>query len=313
MVLELLAFRTIVTGSIYGLTAVGWGYIYRVTRRFHYAFALTFTLAAYVAAPISAGRGIGTYLGILAGLMVAMVAGLICEAWVYRPIERRVDFGNPFLPSFIASVGITLAGEALLGLLTLNTSAETISGLPHAVFVVGGVTMRLWDLLIIFVAWLLLGLFTAVLRWSEIGRRVRAVRSNRELCKLFGIVPEHTYWFVFAAGSLFSGVAGIMVTGRSAAETTMGNSAVLYAFVVAFIAGQEAGPLILGLVGLALAVATTFSAVIIPPIWTSAVTFTAVFILVALRGWGPRVARFGATIGKNVMLLSGDAAKARKG
>ena len=49
---------------------------------------------------------------------------------------------------------------------------------------------------------------TALLRYTVLGRSIKATRGNPELARIIGINPDTIYMICFAIGSMFGGVAG---------------------------------------------------------------------------------------------------------
>ena len=78
---------------------------------------------------------------------------------------------------------------------------------------------------------------------------IRAVRVNPEMSMAVGVTPETIYLAVFAVGSFLGGVAAVFDAAKTAATPDMGFNPLFYAFVVAFLAGAAAPPVVVGLVG----------------------------------------------------------------
>ena len=76
-----------------------------------------------------------------------------------------------------------------------------------------------------------------MLRYTGLGRRIKATRVNPDLAKTIGIDADRTYVIVFFLGTICAGVAAIWYGLKYTVDPAMGALPVTYAFVVAFLGG----------------------------------------------------------------------------
>jgi len=275
-----LAVAGVVNGSFYALLGVGFGLILGVTGRFHYAFALVFTLAAYLASVLESAA-VPAPLSVAAALSAAALLGAAIERLVYRPLAF---FSGPLslLTVFISSLGVTIAG---VNLITLIWSAEsrTVALVPQVPLHLGSATLTSLDLFLVATAWLSIAALAAVLRLTDLGRAIRAVRGNPTLARIMGADPGRIYLIVFAIGSVLCGTAGILNGARFAVLPDMGDRPVVFAFVVAFLGGTHRSPVAIGLAGLFIGLLESLSGYWVSPQWTSLVVFTVLFAYLILH------------------------------
>jgi branched-chain amino acid transport system permease protein len=279
--IEQLAVAGVINGSFYALLGVGFGLILGVTGRFHYAFALIFTLAAYVTSVMESAARLPVIAAVIAGLLAAATLGVAIEHMIYRPLAI---FSGPLslLTVFISSLGITIAG---VNLITLAWSAESrsLKLVPVVPLQVGDVTFTTLDLALVASVWILITALAATLRFTDLGRSIRAVRGNPVLSRIMGTDPGHIYLGVFAIGSVLCGVAGILNGARFAVLPDMGDRPVVFAFVVAFLGGTRRSPFVIGLAGLFIGLVESLSGYFVSPQWTSLVVFSVLFIYLILH------------------------------
>ena len=276
-----LAVAGIINGSGYALLGVAFGLILGVTGRFHYAFALAYTAAAYVASVLISSAGVPWPAALAAGLLAAVLLGVSCERVVYRPLAARSGAVS-LLAIFIASLGISIAGTNIITLIW-SSSSRTIEAFSSSPMRVGSVTFTSLELIMVIVFWVLIVSLSLVLRSTSLGRQIKAVRGNPELARVAGIEPDRIYLWVFAIGSLLSGVAALLLGMRFAVQPDMGTRIVVFAFVVAFLGGTASSPIVVGLAGLFLGLVESLSQLWVAPQWSSLVVFSVLFIYVALR------------------------------
>lgn len=273
----------LINGSAYGLLGVGFALILGVTGRFHFAYALTYTAGGYASALIAAGSGIPAGLSVVIGLAVAIVVGVTTELIVYRPVVGRAG-ANALLAVFVASLMLTIAGEATVnlvwGLSDLNRQLPLFGVTTHFV---GSTTFTNLDVVIVAVSWLVIALVVGFLRVTDAGRQIRAVRSNAMMAEAVGISARRVFLLVFAIGSLISGIAGVLYTVKYAAVPSMGERPIFYAFVVAFLGGTRRSPLVVGASGLGLGLVESLSGLWLSAQWSSLVVFAVLFLYLSWK------------------------------
>jgi branched-chain amino acid transport system permease protein len=282
----------VINGSFYGLLGVGFGLILGVTGRFHYAFALVFALAAYVASVLESEAGWPWPLAAAAGLASGVVLGCAIEALVYRPLARASG-GDSLLTVFISSLGVTIAGVNVITLIW-SASSRALDILPPQTIHLGDVTITTLEAAVIGSSWALILGLGALLRFSALGRDIKAVRGNPDLARILGLDGDHVFLVVFALGSLLCGVAGILNGARFAVQPDMGVKPIAICFVVAFLGGTRAPPLRVGLSGLFVGLVESLSGLWVSPQWSSLVVFSVLFLYLVvhpleLRGLSQRL------------------------
>lgn len=271
----------LINGSAYAMLGVGFALILSVTGRFHFAYAFTYTLAGYLAAVAAGVWGLPVIPAILVGLLVAVIAGVLIEVVVYRPLTVKAG-SKSLLVIFVASLGITIAGQSLITLIWgLSAQARTLEAFTVSTWHVGSINFTNLDVLAVGVIWVCILVLTAFLRFSSQGRQIKAVRVNPEMAQAVGIDSHSIYRLVFAIGSLIGGIAAILFTLKYAAVPDMGQRPIFYALVVAFIGGTGRAPWKVGLTGLGLGLIESWSGNWVSAQWSSTIVFAILLIFLA--------------------------------
>ncbi len=271
----------LITGSLYALLGVSWGVIYGTTRTFHFAHALAFTLAAYVAIVAHVGMGLPLAAALVAAAVAAAVFGCAVEGIVYRPI-RRASRGP--LGIFLASMGATVLGEAILQLL-FSPTPRSLPDFPEGLVELGPIMFTLSDAALVGAAWAGVVLLELFLRTTRTGREIRAVRSNAEMTTIVGIGSERTFLVVFALGSALMGIGAFFVAVRSAATPHMGVTFVLMAFIATFLGGVGSSWGV-ALAGLGIGVVENLALLGLPAHYKHVVVFAVMFVFLLVRPEG---------------------------
>lgn len=264
-------------GCSFGLLGVGFALILGVTGRFHFAYGFTYTFAAYLAFTFAFRVDWPFWPSALIGIVLAGVLGALIEARVYRPLAANAG-ATALLAVFVAALGIGIAGENLIRLLW-GSETQAFFG-PTKTAVSGwGVTFINFD-------WwqgasgiaITLGL-AAMLRFTALGRRIKATRVNPDLARTIGIDADRTYVIVFFLGTICAGVAAFWYALKYTVDPGMGSLPVTYAFVVAFLGGTNRSPIRVFAAGIIVGLIEQYAS-----IWLS-VQYTQTAVFVVLVGY----------------------------
>lgn len=244
-------FNGLVTGSLYAVLGVSFALILSMTGRLHVAYVATFVTAPYIGIWLMRNLNMPAAIGIIGGLLAATGFGMLIEFFVYRRLARRslARRADPLIPVFIASLGITIAVQNAIqlfyGPLALTFDVYDIEPVR-----LGSVRTTNLNITVMILCWLMVGGLAAFLRYSRLGKQMRAVRENPLLAEVVGIRPDRIRLLVFAIASLMSGILGQVSALQAGVQPFMGFDQIFSAFVVAFLAGATRSPLAIGFVGL---------------------------------------------------------------
>ena len=246
-------------GAVYGLVAIGYVLVYRLTGIVYFAFGDLVGLAVFAALLVAAGTGpvTQTNVGALRYLAALAVGALVCivasAAGYWLAVHPHLARGS--VAGWIAAtIAIAYAARAAIEVSFTRPSYVFPDPLPfkdvgHGGFVsVGGASIQVRAFFVIAVGFALAAVAGVVLRRSKLGRGLRAIESDVEGAALTGIPVTR---LVVAAFALAGGLAALaaVVAAPSApfgVETgsLLGVKALLAALVVGFsspLAGFVAG------------------------------------------------------------------------
>ena len=268
-------------GAAFGMLGVGFALILGVTGRFHFAYGAFYTLAAYLAYTIEARGLLPPVLEVtlpfwpaaLVGILMVTALGAGVERFLYQPLARTAG-ANALLAIFVAALGIGIALENLIRLLW-SSSSQPYFGPSQERWSLWEVTFLNFDVYQLVTYTVLTLALAALLRYSPLGRAVRATRSNPGLAATIGINARNVYVISFAIGTFLAGVVAVWNGLQFAVEPAMGTRPVIYAFVVAFLAGTASSPIRIFLTGIVVALIEQWASMWLSVRWTQ----TAVFVL----------------------------------
>lgn len=281
-----------INGSAYGLLGLSFGLIVAVTGRFHFAWAASYAIAGFFAAWLASEQGFSPVIAIIVSISGAILFSCLCEATLYRLIANRLG-EQALLAIFVASFGLTIAvGNAITWIVGTAAGSEVFPWISTDRVTVGQIGFTKLDIVWVASVWGL-GISTwALLKFTPLGRRIRAVQVNTGMSESVGIHPNRTYIVVFAIASLLGGWAAVLTAMKYAATPTMGLTPVFYAFVVAFAAGLGRSPIRIMIVGALLGMVEGGSAQFIDLNWQQVVVFAILLIYLIFKAayaWRPRM------------------------
>jgi branched-subunit amino acid ABC-type transport system permease component len=274
----------IISGAAYGLLGVGFGLILGVTGRFHFAIAITYTLSAYMAFTFWDRVGLGFWLATVLGLLVITLLGVAIEAVVYQPLAVRAG-ATALLAIFVAALGLTIAGTNLIQLLWGSSNQNMFGPTLSAIRWGDRVAFTNFDMWQVISAVVLVVILALLLRYTGLGRAIKATRVNPELATIIGINARMIYLICFAIGTFMTGVAAFWYGLRFSIDPFMGNRPVIFAFVVAFLAGTASSPIKVFLTGVALGLLEQYTSLFLSVRWTQTAVFVVLMIYLVFKAW----------------------------
>jgi len=275
------AMNGLVVGSLYVLVALGLTLIYGILVQINFAHADVVTLGAFAAYFLMHRFGGGYIAAIVLAFVVGGALGWLTNAAIFSPLRER---GNELLP-LIATIGLSVTLE--------NAMLAAFGPIPYAfdtpysndVLRLGGIFITVQNLLIVAVSAGAIGLLYAFLKFTFMGKALRAVSQDRETAGLVGINPNQLIMVTFVIASALAGMGGAMLGPVLVLTPFAGTSVILKAFAIVIIGGfgNVEGTIIAGLIiGLIESYTTQF----LNPGWIDIVVFAILLAMLALRPTG---------------------------
>jgi branched-chain amino acid transport system permease protein len=275
------AINGIVVGSLYVLVALGLTLIYGVLVQINFAHADIVTLGAFAAYGVTHLLN-GNYLaGITAALALGAALGWLVNAGIFAPLRDR---GSELLP-LIATIGVSIMLQnAMLALLgPIPYAFDT----PYSNQVIrfGTLFLTVQNVLIILVSGVSIALLYVFMKFTFLGKALRAVSQDRETAGLMGINPNYLIMLTFVIASALAGLSGAMLGPVLVLTPFAGTSVIVKAFAIVIIGGfgNVEGTILAGLlVGLIESYTTQF----LDPGLIDIVVFALLLLTLAIRPTG---------------------------
>lgn len=258
----------LVLGSLYALVALGYTMVYGVLGLINFAHGEILMIGALVAYSVLAllqSFGIpipGWALllcAVLCAIPVCMLVACTLERLAYRPLRNA-----PRLAPLISAIGASIILQTLAMVIwgrNYLIFPNTIQNNPIALFTITTqgmeqtVTATPMQLLVMGTACILMVLLGLMVKFTRLGKAMRATAQSAQLASLVGINPNTIIVLTFAIGAALAAVAGVLMAANySVAHFYMGFLPGLKAFTAAVLGGigniygAMLGGLLLGLV-----------------------------------------------------------------
>ncbi|HEY2598561.1 MAG TPA: branched-chain amino acid ABC transporter permease [Candidatus Dormibacteraeota bacterium] len=268
-------------GGIFALAALGIVLIFRATGVLNFAHGAMGMFSTFVAWQVFYGwdhpawmpQWAVTAAAIAVGLVFAVLLGLVLELAVFRWIRTR----EPVVKAVI-TIGILLALQSAASLIWKNNQYHLpIYIAPEtATFMVAGVPIGANSIVIVVVALALAFGLGAFLKYTALGRAMRAVSDDPVSASLWAVPVDKVGVVSWMLGSLIAAVAGILITPFINFDTTSLTLLILDALAAALIGGLVSLPLtVLG--GFMLGLLETY-----PTMWIQSLGFPRLVALVVI-------------------------------
>jgi branched-chain amino acid transport system permease protein len=271
----------VVFGSLYVLVALGLTLIYGVLVQINFAHADVVTIGAFAAYFFIFALG-GNYLvSIAVALVIGAALGWLVNAAIFAPLRGRSEL----LP-LIATIGVSILLQNAMLLAFGPIPYAFDSPYSNAVLRLWGGTFITWqNLIIITVSAGTVALLYAFMKFTFMGKALRAVAQDRETAGLMGINPNQLVMLTFVIASALAGMGGAMLGPILVLTPFAGTTVIVKAFAIVIIGGfgNVEGTIIAGLlVGLI----ESYTTQLLNPGLTDIVVFGLLLLMLALRPTG---------------------------
>jgi branched-chain amino acid transport system permease protein len=271
------SFNGLVISGIYILIALGITIQFGLCRLINFAQGAFLILGAFIAFAI-ASQGVNFFFVALgAGAAIGLLS-LAAERTVFRrTLEAPMN-------GFVVSLGLLIIMEMMM-VRIWSADTEWVPSPVHGTIDLGGVILTQQRLLVLGATVALVAGLFALLRYTGVGRAMRAVAEDREGSEFLGVNASNTLAAAFFIGGVLAGIGGALLGIMLPFTPFSGTAFIIKAFAVAIIGGlgNIAGAVLAGvLVGMV----ETYGAAYWEPGWKDGFAFVLMIIILLWRPAG---------------------------
>lgn len=271
-------------GGVYALFALGFTLVFGVLGVVNLAHGAIFTLGAYSALQAVMLLQLPLPAAILIAVLITAIAGWLLDKLIFAPLRARQA---PHLAPMIATIGLAItlnsAIEGFFGAENLRFPVET---LPTQTVSIAGAQITFLEIMIVFLAFLLMAVLFWGLKRTRIGCALRGLAESPKAAAMLGINVEGLFRLTSVIAALLGGAAGVLIAlYANAVFPLMGQPMLHKGIAVVILGGMgDIRGALLG--GFFLGFAEVFSVAYIGSTMRDAVAFSLLFAVLLLRPQG---------------------------
>lgn len=286
------------SGSIFALGAIGLSLVYGILKLVNFAHGDFMTMGGYAAFVVVGSAGLSLLVGIVAAMAMVAALSLLLERGVWRPMRLR---GAGIMQLLLMSLGLAFVLRNLIQFQWRADRRDLLSDEGELVLlpVFDGATISPFDtwrvtddinigyikIMVIIGAGLALLAVALMLRFTILGKTMRALSDSVELAEISGIDTRRVIMWTWVLAGALAGLAGVFAAVFTSLSPNTGWLLLLGIFAAVVLGGiGNAYGALIG--GLALGLVQEWSTMFIAPTWKEAVGFGVLIIVLLIRPQG---------------------------
>ncbi|HAK45350.1 MAG TPA: branched-chain amino acid ABC transporter permease LivH [Spirochaeta sp.] len=228
-------------GSIYALIALGYTMVYGIIQLINFAHGEIYMIGAFTALIVSGALAFTGLAPIVIFLIAAVVAivysasyGVTMEKIAYKPLRTA-----PRLSALISAIGMSMFLQNYVLLAQTSDFQPFPELIPDLAFLkpIENI-MNTTQFIILVTTAIVMVLFTLLIRYTKIGKAMRATAQDKIMAQLVGINVNKVIMFTFLIGSSTAAIGGILISSHvGQINFYIGFIAGIKAFVAAVLGG----------------------------------------------------------------------------
>lgn len=271
----------IVTAAVLAIAAVGFTMQFAVTDVLNLAYGAVMILSAYVAYWLNQ-MGVTVWVGLLAAAGTGAAVSVVLNRGVYSPFQRRRT--SP-IALVIVALGMTLILEFGLQALVGGTSVSYSVG-SGGTLRAGGLRLTAAQLVIVALAVLVMLGVHLLLRYTRLGKSMRATAANRSLARNCGIRSARVVTITWLLTGALCGIAGTVFAMDAGSFGATSTDLFLVLILAAVFLGGPGKPYGAMLGAVVIGLGTEVSAAYVNPSYKDVVAFVLLLVMLAVRPTG---------------------------
>ncbi len=271
----------LVTASVLAIAAVGFTLQFGVTDVLNLAYGAVMVAGAFLANLLNS-QGVNVWIGLVVAVAACAIGSVLLNVGVYAPFQRR---GTAPITMVIVSLGMTLIIEFGVQAIAGGTSVSYRMSQGPSVSA-DGFTLTAVQFAVIGLSLLVMAGTHVLLRYTRLGKAMRATAANRTLARNCGIRAGRVITATWAITGALCGLAGVVFAMDAGSfDATSTDLFLVLILAATFLGGPgQAYGAMLGAVVIGLA--TEISAAYITPSYKYVIAFAALLVMLGVRPAG---------------------------
>jgi branched-subunit amino acid ABC-type transport system permease component len=271
----------LVTAAVLAIASVGFTLQFGVTDVLNLAFGAVMIFGAFIAYLVNS-HGISVWVGLVAAMAACSLLSVLLNAGIYAPFQRRR--ASP-ITMVIVSLGMTLIIEFGVQAVAGGVPVSYTIGLGPT-FHAGGLILNAVELVIIGLSVVVMLVTHALLRYTRLGKAMRATSANRALARNCGIRAGRVINITWAITGAMCGLAGTVFAIDLGSFDATSTDLFLVLILAAVFLGGPGQPYGAMLGAVIIGISTEVSAAFVPADYKYVIAFLILLVMLGVRPVG---------------------------
>ena len=271
----------LIAAAVLAIAAVGFTLQFAVTDVLNLAFASVMTAGAFIAYLLNS-VGVSVWIALLASMVACSLLSVLLNYFVYAPFQRR---GSAPITLVIVSLGMGLIIEfgvqAFVGGISVSYNMSLGRTLHFA-----GLVLTTVQLIIMAISVAVMLFVHSLLRYTKLGKAMRATAANRMLARSCGIRASRVIAGTWAITGALCGLAGTVYAINVGSFDATSNDIFLILILAAVFLGGPGNAYGAMVGALVIGLATEVSANYVQADYKYVIAFLALLAMLAVRPTG---------------------------
>jgi len=272
--------RSLETGGIYALAALGIIIIFRTSNITHFAQGAMGMFNTYLAAVLVDLMDLPLGIGVVAAILMAIVLGCLVDFVIIRRVKKVAPITKQILTLGLIMVFVGLA-PMVFGVDPLSLPKF----IPSGAIPVAGASLSHNGLLNIVLGVVIMLVLFYVLQKTKMGIAIRTTASNEPVARLMGVPTRNVTLFAWALAAVLGALAGIMNAPSTTVTTGVMDSVQINALIACVLGGFQTfyGPILGAYI---IAIGTNLLNFYVDSVWGTQIMYLLILLFVVFRPQG---------------------------
>ena len=230
-----LLFRSLETGSVYALAALGIVLIFRTSSTTNFAQGSIGTLNAFVAASLLIKWDWSIWAVAGVAMITAFITGIIIDTLIIRPASKVSPVSKQ-----IITLGLIMV---IIGLIPMLFGVDPLR-IPRFIPITQETTIQMLDtnlthntIFVILISISLMGFLFWFLKYTKWGLAIRVTASNEVTSRLMGVPTKRVTMASWATAAAFGTLAALIIAPQASVNVIMMSDVQVNAFFACVLGG----------------------------------------------------------------------------
>ena len=278
-----LFFRSLETGSVYALAALGIVLIFRTSSTTNFAQGSIGTLNAFVAASLLIKWDWSIWTVAVVAMITAFITGIVIDTLIIRPASKVSPVSKQ-----IITLGLIMV---IIGLIPMLFGVDPLR-MPRFIPITQETTIQLLDttlthntIFVILISISLMGFLFWFLKYTKWGLAIRVTASSEVTSRLMGVPTKRVTMASWATAAAFGTLAALIIAPQASVNVIMMSDVQVNAFFACVLGGFGTfhGPVIGAYI---IAFSKNITQYYIDDVWGNVIVYMIILVFLFFKPFG---------------------------